>query len=123
MLKFVYLNTLHLDQSNVKALIVIADKYNIEDIIVQGLQWMHDHFSASIFFNFLTFRLTQEHFQKLLWQNLLSAFRSRRHFTLVTEHPDGLWEQLPVSSVKALLGSDELPVQSEAEVLHLLTRW
>jgi len=121
MLKFVYLNTLQIDSTNVKALLLIADKYDIEDIVRHCLQWMQDHFTANIFFNFLTFRLSR--FQQLLWQSLLLALRSRRNFTLVTEDPDGRWEQLPVSFVEALLSSDELPVVSEAEVLHLLARW
>mmetsp|Transcript_53888 Transcript_53888/g.98523 ORF Transcript_53888/g.98523 Transcript_53888/m.98523 type:complete len:772 (-) Transcript_53888:84-2399(-) len=123
MIKFVYLNTCNVDQSNVKALMLVADKYNIEDIVRHCLQWMEDHFTANLFYLFLTFRLPTERSRRLLLQSLLRSLRSRRHFTLVTEDADGRWEQLPVSFMEALLSSNHLPVVSEAEVLNFLARW
>lgn len=46
MMRFIYLNTCHVDQNNVKALMHIADKYYIEDIMKHCLQWMQDNFTA-----------------------------------------------------------------------------
>lgn len=123
MIRFVYLSTCNVDDSNVKALMLVADRYNLEDVVKHCLQWMQEHFTTNLFFNFLTFKLSQPRFQQLLEQSLLLALRSRHHFTLLTEDPGCRWEQLPVSFVQALLGSDELPVVSEAEVLHLLSKW
>jgi len=122
-IKYVYMNTCHVDQGNVKALMQSADRYGIEDIIRLCLQWMHDHFTADRFYNFLTYNLSSERFRNLVWQSLLLALRSRRHFMLVTEDGEGRWEQLPVPFVEALLSANELPVVSEAEVLQLLARW
>eukprot|EP00928_Gymnodinium_smaydae_P008123 TRINITY_DN12940_c0_g3_i1.p1 TRINITY_DN12940_c0_g3~~TRINITY_DN12940_c0_g3_i1.p1 ORF type:complete len:874 (-),score=183.43 TRINITY_DN12940_c0_g3_i1:57-2579(-) len=123
MLKFVYLNTCHVDHSNIKALMIIADKYGIEAIIVYCMQWMQNHFTASLFYNFLTFDLKNAHFRELMLQSFLLALQSRRNFILVTEDEVAKWDKLPVSFVEALLSSDELPVASEAEVLGLLARW
>ena len=47
MLKFVYLNTINIDHSNVKVLLSMADKYHIEDILRQCLQWMQEHVTAA----------------------------------------------------------------------------
>ncbi|CAK9081245.1 Peptidyl-prolyl cis-trans isomerase A [Durusdinium trenchii] len=47
MIRFVYLNTCHVDQGNVKALMHIADKYCIEDIVKHCLQWMQDNFTVA----------------------------------------------------------------------------
>eukprot|EP00446_Apocalathium_sp_SHHI-4_P019684 CAMPEP_0177279828 /NCGR_PEP_ID=MMETSP0367-20130122/70040_1 /TAXON_ID=447022 ORGANISM="Scrippsiella hangoei-like, Strain SHHI-4" /NCGR_SAMPLE_ID=MMETSP0367 /ASSEMBLY_ACC=CAM_ASM_000362 /LENGTH=389 /DNA_ID=CAMNT_0018736519 /DNA_START=4 /DNA_END=1169 /DNA_ORIENTATION=- len=122
MIKFVYLNTCHVDHSNVKAMIKLADKYGIEDIVTLCLQWMQDNFTADLFYQFLSFELTSPRFGRLLRQSLRLALRSRRHFSQVTAE-DTQWEQLPVSFIEALLSGDELPIVSEAEVLHLLARW
>lgn len=121
LIKFVYLGTCQIEDSNVKALLLVGDRYNIEDIVRQCLQWLQEHFNADIFFSFLSVRLS--HFQQLLCQSLLLVLKSRRHFELVTEDSDGRWDQIPVSFLEALLSSDELPVVSEEEVLHLLARW
>lgn len=126
MIKFVYLNTCHVDHTNMKALMLVADKYGIEEIVKLCLQWIQDNFTASLFYQTLSYRLQRERFQTLLRRSLLYALRSRRHFSLVTEGSaatGGSWEQLPVPFVEALLSSDDLPVVSEAEVLHLLARW
>eukprot|EP00929_Paragymnodinium_shiwhaense_P115444 TRINITY_DN8431_c0_g2_i1.p1 TRINITY_DN8431_c0_g2~~TRINITY_DN8431_c0_g2_i1.p1 ORF type:complete len:813 (-),score=143.84 TRINITY_DN8431_c0_g2_i1:712-3150(-) len=129
MIKFVYLNTCHVDQSNVKALMHVADKYGIEDIVRYCLQWMQEHFAVSLFYHFFTFKFKNADFARLLRQSLLYSLRSRRHFAMVTGlegKDDGVnskWQTLPVSFVEALLGSDDLPVVSEAEVLHLLAWW
>ncbi|CAE7525967.1 BTBD2 [Symbiodinium natans] len=123
MIKFVYLNTCHVDQSNVKALLHIADKYCIEDIVKHCLQWMQDQFTAGLFYHMLTVQMSNEHFGRLLWNSLLKALRSRRHFSLVTADAEEHFEKLPVSFVEALLSSDELPVVSEIEVIHLIARW
>ncbi|CAE8607418.1 unnamed protein product [Polarella glacialis] len=123
MIKFVYLNTCDVDQNNVKALMHIADKYCIEDMIKHCLKWMQDHFTATLFYHALTFQLCNERFGDLLRQNLQRALRSRRHFTQVISDSTGQWENLTVSFVEAMLSEDELPVVSEMEVLHLLARW
>ncbi|CAE7243245.1 Klhl7, partial [Symbiodinium sp. CCMP2592] len=123
MIRFVYLNTCHVDQSNVKALLHIADKYCIEDIVKHCLQWMQDQFTAGLFYHMLTVQMSNEHFGRLLWNSLLKALRSRRHFSLVTADAEEHFEKLPVSFVEALLSSDELPVVSEIEVIHLIARW
>ncbi|CAK0904354.1 unnamed protein product [Prorocentrum cordatum] len=123
MIKFVYLNTCHVDQSNVKALMHIADKYGVEDLVAHCLQWMHDHFTANLFYLFLTFKLSNERFAQKVRSSLLLALRSRRHFSLVTESAESQWDGLQVSFVEALLDNDELPVVSEAEVLNLLAKW
>lgn len=126
MIKFVYLNTCHVDHNNMKALMLVADKYGIEEIVKLCLQWIEDNFTAVLFYQTLSYRLQRERFQTLLRRSLLNALRSRRHFSLVTEGSaatGGSWEQLPVSFVEALLSRDDLPVVSEAEVLHLLARW
>ncbi|CAE7222324.1 ppiA [Symbiodinium microadriaticum] len=123
MIRFVYLNTCHVDQSNVKALLHIADKYCIEDIVKHCLQWMQDQFTAGLFYHMLTVKMSNEHFGRLLWNSLLKALRSRRHFSLVTADAEEHFEKLPVSFVEALLSSDELPVVSEIEVIHLIARW
>eukprot|EP00435_Cladocopium_sp_Y103_P024442 s1693_g6.t1 len=84
MIRFVYLNTCHVDQGNVKALMHIADKYCIEDIVKHCLQWMQDNFTVGLFYHLLTVQMSHEHFGRLLWNSLLKALRSRRHFALVT---------------------------------------
>jgi len=122
MIRFVYLNTCHVDQGNVKAMMQMADKYGIEDIVVHCLQWMQDHFTATLFYQFLSFELTSARFVRLLRNSLRQALRSRRHFSLVTG-ADSQWEELPVPFVEELLSGDELPIVSEAEVLHLISRW
>jgi len=122
-IKFVYMNTCHVEQANVKALIQAADRYGVEDIIRMCLQWIHENFTPNLFYSFFTFSLLNEKFQQLVWQTLLFALRSRRHFMLVTEDAAGRWEQIPVCFVEALLSLNELPVVSEAEVLQLLSRW
>lgn len=123
MIRFVYLNTCHVDQGNVKALMHIADKYCIEDIVKHCLQWMQDNFTVGLFYHLLTVQMSHEHFGRLLWNSLLKALRSRRHFALVTADAEEHFEKLPVSFVEALLRSDELPVISEIEVIHLIARW
>lgn len=123
MIKFVYLNTCQVDHTNVKAMMHVADKYGIEDIVKLCLQWLQDHFNADLFYHFLTFETSSKRFGPLLRESLVLALRSRRHFLLVTDGPEGAWEQLPVCFVEALLSSDELPVVSEMEVLRLLARW
>lgn len=123
MIRFVYLNTCHVDQGNVKALMHIADKYCIEDIVKHCLQWMQDNFTVGLFYHLLTVQMSHEHFGRLLWNSLLKALRSRRHFALVTADAEEHLEKLPVSFVEALLRSDELPVISEIEVIHLIARW
>ncbi|CAK9117615.1 unnamed protein product [Durusdinium trenchii] len=115
MIRFVYLNTCHVDQGNVKALMHIADKYCIEDIVKHCLQWMQDNFTVGLFYHLLTVQMSHEHFGRLLWNSLLKALRSRRHFALVTADAEEHFEKLPVSFVEALLRSDELPVISEIE--------
>lgn len=123
MLKFVYLNTCLVDHANVKALVLVANKYGIEDIVRHCLQWMQEHFTADLFYHFLSFRLPNERFQQLVRQSLLTSLRSRHHFTMVHEDKQNRWEQLPMDFVEALLNSDYLPVVSENEVLHLIARW
>jgi len=123
MIKFVYLNTCQVDHANVKAMMHVADKYGIEDIVKLCLQWVQDHFNADLFYHFLTFATSSKRFGPLLRESLILALHSRRHFLLVTDGPKGAWEQLPVCFVEALLSSDELPVVSEMEVLRLLARW
>eukprot|EP00927_Polykrikos_kofoidii_P038693 TRINITY_DN33101_c0_g1_i1.p1 TRINITY_DN33101_c0_g1~~TRINITY_DN33101_c0_g1_i1.p1 ORF type:complete len:481 (+),score=72.38 TRINITY_DN33101_c0_g1_i1:75-1517(+) len=129
MIRFVYLGNCVTDHSNVKALIQVADKYGIEDIVKLCLQWMQEHFSSQIFYQFLSIKLVSGRFRQLLRLSLLHALRSRRYFASVTslagqvEEVDAAWEQLPVSFVESLLSSDELPVASEAEVLRLISRW
>eukprot|EP00419_Tripos_fusus_P008410 CAMPEP_0172675300 /NCGR_PEP_ID=MMETSP1074-20121228/13189_1 /TAXON_ID=2916 /ORGANISM="Ceratium fusus, Strain PA161109" /LENGTH=699 /DNA_ID=CAMNT_0013492753 /DNA_START=266 /DNA_END=2363 /DNA_ORIENTATION=- len=123
MIKFVYLNTCNVDHANVKAMMHVADKYGIEDIVKLCLQWVQDHFNADLFYHFLTFKTSSKRFGPLLRTSLMTTLRSRRHFLLVTDGPEGAWEQLPVCFVEALLSSDELPVISEMEVLRLVARW
>lgn len=123
MIKFVYLGSCHVDKANVKALIHIADKYCIEDIVTHCLQWWEENFTAALFFQLLDFQLSHEHFGKMLRHSLLWALRSRRHFSLITADADEQWEKLEVSFVEALFSSDELPVVSEMEVIYLLARW
>merc|ERR1719215_818244 len=122
MIKFVYLNTCHVDHANVKALLRIADKYGVEDIVILCLQWLQENFTADLFFQFLSFELKSARFGRLLRQSLRQALRSRRHFSAVTG-AGSHWEQLPVSFLESLFSGDDLPVVSEAEVLHLLSRW
>eukprot|EP00929_Paragymnodinium_shiwhaense_P115443 TRINITY_DN8431_c0_g1_i1.p1 TRINITY_DN8431_c0_g1~~TRINITY_DN8431_c0_g1_i1.p1 ORF type:complete len:799 (-),score=142.36 TRINITY_DN8431_c0_g1_i1:117-2513(-) len=129
MIRYVYLNTCHVDQSNVKALMQIADKYGVEDIVRYCLQWMQEHFAVNLFYHFFTFTFKNAHFAKMLRQSLLYSLRSRRHFAMVTglegndAEVNAKWQTLPVSFVEELLCGDDVPVVSEAEVLHLLARW
>eukprot|EP00930_Biecheleria_cincta_P026288 TRINITY_DN18548_c1_g1_i1.p1 TRINITY_DN18548_c1_g1~~TRINITY_DN18548_c1_g1_i1.p1 ORF type:complete len:782 (-),score=120.18 TRINITY_DN18548_c1_g1_i1:182-2527(-) len=131
MIKFVYLSSCHVDKTNVKALIHIADKYCIEDIVRHCLQWWEDNFTSALFFQLLDFRLSHEHFGKMLRQSLMRVLRSRRHFSLITADADEQWEKLEAkqpgvfeaSFVEEMFSCDELPVVSEMEVIYLLARW
>ena len=78
MIRFIYLNTCHVEHNNVKALMHIADKYYIEDIMKHCLQWMQDNFTVAcgalfksepqvgLFYHLLTVQMSHEHFGRLL---------------------------------------------------------
>ena len=120
LLRFIYLSQINIDSSNVKAILRIADKYNVEEVVTLCLKWMGDNFTASLFYSMRNFELSNDHFRTMLKHSLLLSMGSRRNFSLVTEDPQ--WQQLPCDFVVEVLSRDDLPIVSEQELLVLISR-
>lgn len=120
-LRFIYTGHIEITRNTVGGLLVLADKYCIDEVLDQCLKFVQAHLCPDTFFAFFSFTLLSTTFQDKLRELLLGSLKVRRHLCAVTEDPR--WRELPADFVEELLAQDDLPIASEAEVLTLVAHW
>lgn len=121
LLRFIYTNQLDVHKKNVAAMLSLADKYCVDEIFELCLKWIQANFSADAFFDLYVFTRLQVTFQNPLKEQLMASLRRRRHLCMIAEDPR--WRDLPVEFVEEVLQLDDLPINSEAEILALIAKW
>mmetsp|Transcript_93399 Transcript_93399/g.166144 ORF Transcript_93399/g.166144 Transcript_93399/m.166144 type:complete len:521 (+) Transcript_93399:36-1598(+) len=121
LLRFIYTNQVDVNRMTVAGLLILADKYCIDEVVDVCLKYIKENFDADIFFTFYSIATLNSAYQDKLKDQLKTALRQRRNLCAITE--DVRWKQLPIGLVEDILGQDDLPISCEAEVLTLVSRW
>jgi len=121
LLRFMYTNHIEVKHHNVAGLLTLADKYCIDEVMDICLKFIKDNFDSDIFFAFYNFTALDSAYQDKLREHLMAALRQRCNLWSITE--DQRWQELPVAIVELILSQDDLPIESEAEILTLIARW
>mmetsp|Transcript_32950 Transcript_32950/g.102654 ORF Transcript_32950/g.102654 Transcript_32950/m.102654 type:complete len:559 (-) Transcript_32950:66-1742(-) len=121
LIRFIYTSQIDINRANIAGLLMLADKYCIDEVVDLCLKYIKDNFDADMFFTFYNFTTLNSAYQEKLRENLMSALRQRRNLCSITE--DMRWQELPIILVEVILSQDDLPIASEAEVLTLIAQW
>mmetsp|Transcript_38141 Transcript_38141/g.119002 ORF Transcript_38141/g.119002 Transcript_38141/m.119002 type:complete len:542 (-) Transcript_38141:87-1712(-) len=121
LIRFIYTHQVDIGRVNVAGLLMLADKYCIDEVVDLCLKYIKDNFDADIFFTFYNFTTLNSAYQEKLREQLMAALSQRRNLCSITE--DARWRELPIELVEVILSQDDLPIASEAEVLMLIAQW
>merc|ERR1712137_84736 len=121
LLKYIYTGQLNINLNTAASLMMLADKYCIDDALDQCLKFIKDNFDADMFYAFFGYTIPHTSFRERLLKEFLGMLRHRNHLCSVTV--DRKWQALPIEFVEELLSSDDLPVTDESEVITLIARW
>lgn len=121
LIRFTYTNQVDINRINVAGLLMLADKYCIDEVVDLCLKYIKENFDADIFFTFYNITTLNSAYQDKLREQLMAALRQRRNLCSITE--DFRWRELPIELVEVILSQDDLPIASEAEVLMLIAQW
>mmetsp|Transcript_58899 Transcript_58899/g.164544 ORF Transcript_58899/g.164544 Transcript_58899/m.164544 type:complete len:565 (-) Transcript_58899:83-1777(-) len=121
LVRFIYTGHIDINGTNVASFITLADKYCVDEVVDLCMKYVRENFDADSFFlfhNFITFNST---YQEKLKEQLMLSLQKRSNLCSITEDPR--WSDLPINVVEEILSLDELPIESEAEVLTLIVQW
>merc|ERR1719158_1956925 len=113
LIRFMYTNQINLNHSNVCAILTLADKYCVDEVVDLCLKFVSQNFNAGAFYQFYNFMVLNSSYQARLKDQLMSSLKRRKHLCMITG--DRRWSGLPVEFVEEILSQDDLPIASEAD--------
>lgn len=120
-IRFIYTSQLNLNHSNVCAVLTLADKYCVDEVLDLCLKFVSQNFNADAFYQFYNFMVLNTSYQARLKDQLMTSLKRRKNLCMITS--DRRWSGLPVEFVEEILSADDLPIASEAEALAMISRW
>lgn len=121
LIRFLYTNQVDINRMSVAGLLMLADKYCIDEVVDLCLKFIKENFDSDIFFTFYNFTTLNSAYQEKLREQLMASLHQRRNLCAITADPR--WRELPIELVEIILSQDDLPIASEAEVLTLIAQW
>ena len=121
-MQYIYIGHLDISVSTVKDILILADKYCMDDVVRVCLQWVPANLNTDLVYELCRLNEMNLAIQPELSEIMVDSLMASRRLFFCTVR-DARFKQLSLSIVQTWLSRDDPPVTSEAETLELALSW